>query len=383
LKVDYPIEVYTKIYINKVLTKRRSLPDTTRDNFDLSDIEDKLAQDLDILGNGEPISILQRTAFIHAATRRTAQKVHDLDDFGLIEAGRILEMVEAAREQHPRSKIALTIEIRASTTVLAYKSRPPKRKALETDEDASSPIPSSPPIAQEKKKKSRTSMLEAQQAICLDKIQLAGDFERQLVDRLVCRDKDCTNQNNFCWPDPMNPKSHFAVTAPQQKSWAQAISTGDATLNVPPIKLYSYWQASQGAITRESRTPIRRTFQQETTATLGSMKEQIEQAQLQNLLAVERDRAAQRGEREEDRRFRREEQEEERWARREERKEERRRRREADDRIRQQRSEEEMRKRTWTQLPSQHSLQYPFYYDPPSFPPSTMMLRLYNSVPEP
>jgi hypothetical protein len=42
-QADYPIEVYTKIYINKTLVKRRSLPDTTRDNFDLSDIEDNLA----------------------------------------------------------------------------------------------------------------------------------------------------------------------------------------------------------------------------------------------------------------------------------------------------------------------------------------------------
>ena len=55
---DYTIEVYTKIYINKTLVKRRNLPDTTRDNFDLSDIEDNLAQDLNGLGNSEPISIL-------------------------------------------------------------------------------------------------------------------------------------------------------------------------------------------------------------------------------------------------------------------------------------------------------------------------------------
>ena len=96
---DYPIEVYTKIYINKALVKRKNLPDTMRDNFDLSDIEDKLAQDLNILGNGELISIFQRTAFVHIATRKTAQKVHDLDDFGLVEAGHILKMVEATREQ--------------------------------------------------------------------------------------------------------------------------------------------------------------------------------------------------------------------------------------------------------------------------------------------
>jgi hypothetical protein len=113
LQADYPIELYTKIYVNKTLVRRKNLPDTTRDNFDLSDIEDKLTQNLDILGNGEPVSILRRTAFVHAATRKTAQKVHDLDDFGLIEASHILKMVEATREQHPRSKITLTIEIRA------------------------------------------------------------------------------------------------------------------------------------------------------------------------------------------------------------------------------------------------------------------------------
>jgi hypothetical protein len=50
-QVDFSIEVHTKIYINKALTKRTDLPDAARDNFDLSDIEDKHVQDLNILGN--------------------------------------------------------------------------------------------------------------------------------------------------------------------------------------------------------------------------------------------------------------------------------------------------------------------------------------------
>ncbi|KAI9865728.1 MAG: hypothetical protein M1813_002186 [Trichoglossum hirsutum] len=63
-----------------------------RDNFDLLDIEDKPTQDLDIIANGEPILILQRTTtFVRAATGKAAQRVHDLDDFGLVEAGRIPE----------------------------------------------------------------------------------------------------------------------------------------------------------------------------------------------------------------------------------------------------------------------------------------------------
>ena len=101
LQADYPIELYTKIYINKILARRKNLPDTTRDNLDLSDIEDRLTQDLDVLGNGEPISILRRTAFGHIVIRKTVQKVYDLDDFGLIEASHILKMIKATREQHP------------------------------------------------------------------------------------------------------------------------------------------------------------------------------------------------------------------------------------------------------------------------------------------
>jgi hypothetical protein len=92
-------------------------------------------------------------------------------------------MVEATKEQHPQSKIALTIEIRASITVPTRKPQLPKRKVPEVDKETSSPIPSSPPVVQEKKRKSRTSVLEARQAVRLEKIQLAGDFERQLADK--------------------------------------------------------------------------------------------------------------------------------------------------------------------------------------------------------
>jgi hypothetical protein len=37
LQVDYLIELYTKTYINKTLARRKNSPNTTRDNFDLSD----------------------------------------------------------------------------------------------------------------------------------------------------------------------------------------------------------------------------------------------------------------------------------------------------------------------------------------------------------
>ena len=123
--------------------------------------------------------------------------MYDLEDFSLGETNCILGLINAAHEQHPYSKIAITIEIKASVSISKAKSNSHKRKAPDTDLENSSPIPSSPPVSAEKKKSNRTSKLAEQQAIRLDKIAQAGDFERQLADKWICRDKGYTNQDAY------------------------------------------------------------------------------------------------------------------------------------------------------------------------------------------
>jgi hypothetical protein len=226
--------------------------------LDLSIIEEVLLKELDILVQGE-VTNFSRTVIVRANTSRGSNKIHDLDDFSLRETERVLGMVNAAREQHPRSNIVLTIEVKVS--VQLSKPNPHKRKASNPNPESSSPIPSSPPVVVEKKKSNRTSKLEAQQAIRLDKIAQAGDFERQLADKYICRDKGCTNQDAYCFPDPRDPQSHFSITAVQQKTWAQCISTGECTIQQPPMKLWMYWLSDQGPITRDSKTSGRKTFQ--------------------------------------------------------------------------------------------------------------------------
>jgi hypothetical protein len=298
--------------------------------------------------------------------------MHDLEDFSLGETNRVLGLINAAHEQHPRSKIAITIEIKASVSISKAKSNSHKRKAPDTDLENSSPIPSSPPVSAEKKKSNRTSKLAEQQAIRLDKIAQAGDFERQLADKWICRDKGCTNQDAYCFPDPQDSRTHYSITAVQQKSWAQAISAGECTLQQPPIKIWLYWKSDQGPITRDSRTSGRKTFQQETKDSLENLNEQVERARLQSQLVAEQDKLMQRAEREEDRQYRREEREEERQARRQEQEAERRRRKDQEDRERQRRQQEEdaYKQFTYNRHPfSLHSLppsqQQPFF---PSLP---------------
>ena len=297
---DFPIEVNIRIYINKTLRKRRNLPDSLRDKFDLSIIEEALAIELETLAEGESFSILHRTAIIRANTIRATNRMHDLEDFSLGETNRVLGLINAAHEQHPRSKIAVTIEIKASVSISKAKSNSHKRKAPDTDLENSSPIPSSPPVSAEKKKSNRTSKLAEQQAIRLDKIAQAGDFERQLADKWICRDKGCTNQDAYCFPDPQDSRTHYSIISVQQKSWAQAISAGECTLQQPPIKIWLYWKSDQGPITRDSRTSGRKTFQQETKDSLENLNEQVERARLQSQLVAEQDKLMQRAEREED-----------------------------------------------------------------------------------
>ena len=96
--------------------------------------------------------------------------MHDLNDFSLGETERVLGMVNAARKQHPRSKIAITIEVKLSVELSKPKPNLHKRKAPDTEPKNSSPIPSSPPVIAEKKRSNRTSKLAEHQAIRLDKI---------------------------------------------------------------------------------------------------------------------------------------------------------------------------------------------------------------------
>jgi hypothetical protein len=86
------------------------------------------------------------------------------------------------------------------------------------DEEASFRVPSPPPVIQEEKRKSQASVLEDLKAACLDKIQPAGDLERQLADKLVCRNKDYTNQDNFLLTRLGEPKQRYAATTPLHKA---------------------------------------------------------------------------------------------------------------------------------------------------------------------
>jgi hypothetical protein len=269
---DFPIEVNLRIYINKTIAKRKNLPDSSRDTLDLSTVEEVLLEEFETLVHGEVLNIC-RTAIIRANTSRGTNKMHDLDDFSLGETERVLGIVNTAREQHPRSKIILTIEVKLSVELSNPKPKLQKRKVPDTDNENSSPIPSSPPVIMEKKKSKRTSKLAEQQAIRLDKIIQAGDFERQLADKYICRDKGCTNQDAYCYPDPRDPHTHFSITAVQQKTWAQCISTGECTVQQPPLKLWMYWMSDQGPITRESKVSSRKNFQEQTKDSLASLQE--------------------------------------------------------------------------------------------------------------
>ncbi|OJD20631.1 hypothetical protein ACJ73_08033 [Blastomyces percursus] len=141
-------------------------------------------------------------------------------------------------------------------------------------------IPSSPPIPSSNQS-ARTSQLLQQNSTRLDAIRNAGEFQRQLMDRFRCRQQSCTNQNNYCYPDPVDTSLHYNITVPQHESWANAISSGDATLQQLPMKLLQYWQTVQGPISRESCQPIKRSAMQQTKSAMERMLEMQQQMQEQ------------------------------------------------------------------------------------------------------
>lgn len=147
--VDFLIEVNLCIYINKTIAKRKNLPNSSRDTLDLSTVEEALLEELETLVQGG-ISNIYCTAIVQANTSKGTNKIHNLNDFSLRETERVLGMVNAACEQHPCSKIVMTIEVKLSIEL----SKPNlyKRKAPNTDPKNSSLTLSSLLVITEKKK---------------------------------------------------------------------------------------------------------------------------------------------------------------------------------------------------------------------------------------
>src|SRR5438045_5945859 len=105
-------------------------------------VEEALLDELKTLVQGEILNI-HHTAIIHANTSRGTNKMHDFDDFSLRDTECVLGIVNAACEQHPSSKIVMTIEVKLSVKLSKPKPNLQKCKASETDPENSSLILSS------------------------------------------------------------------------------------------------------------------------------------------------------------------------------------------------------------------------------------------------
>ncbi|KAK9245691.1 hypothetical protein V1506DRAFT_537665, partial [Lipomyces tetrasporus] len=149
----------------------------------------------------------------------------------------------------------------------------------------------------------------------LDAIRIAGDFQRQLMERWRCRDDNCTNKNNFCFPEPTDPSRHYNITAPQHEMWSNSIASGEATIQLPPIKLLRYWEQNQGNINRLSRRPAKQTAIQQTRSTmerLAEMQQQMQEQMLQQRVFDQIEALEEKQERREERNERRQMQREQR-----------------------------------------------------------------------
>ena len=143
----FPIGVHTKIYINKALKGQKNIPDIMSNRFDLASVEEEIEDHLFALVEKLNVDIISRTVFVRTANGRTTKKTTNVEDFGLDATDRVLEMIDATREQFPRSKVAITVEIRVSLPSPPLNKHSSKRKLLTSSPAAESPPGSSPPPA--------------------------------------------------------------------------------------------------------------------------------------------------------------------------------------------------------------------------------------------
>ncbi|KAL2801521.1 hypothetical protein BJX63DRAFT_438765 [Aspergillus granulosus] len=265
---DFPLEVSLQLYANKKVVVRKVLGEITRKTFNIEDFKLMIDQHFQTACGLFEYNLSKCTATFKHSSGRGGTRAHDLDHLSEAEAEDLLDLVEAARNCYSTGHMIISFAV-----YVEYDPKAVTRAATEVD--LSSPVPSSPPPASvpaKKGRKNRSSYLQEQHEARVQAIRNIGDFQRQLMERWRCIDENCTNQNNFCFLDPLDRSKHYNITAPQIESWASAISSSEATIHGPPIKIWQYWQ-NQGAITRESREPARKSAATARQATIDRLIE--------------------------------------------------------------------------------------------------------------
>jgi hypothetical protein len=257
---DYSIGIDLRVYINKRKVISQTLHDMTRRSFDLGVVEDQFHDQIVKYTDDEPFTFETCTAFVKSMSGRGRQLSHQFDDFSITETLKVLDLIDNKREAHPGTALCVLFEIKVACEALISKK---KRTAISTAQQPQDPIsiPSSPPVLPTQTRSTRTTQLLEEAAIRearRDRILTAGDFQRQLMQKYQCNDRNCTNYNNFCFPDPMDNTQHYNILATQHELWANRIASGGATIENPPDELKQYWKKKQGSINRDSRQPVKK-----------------------------------------------------------------------------------------------------------------------------
>ena len=110
-------------------------------------------------------------------------------------------------------------------------------------------------------RKKRTDNPKKDNEVRLEKIQLAGNYYKQLLAITKCHSD--TYNSNYCYVYPKDRKLHYSLSHDQHQVWAEDIARNKATLCQPSTKLYDYLVDRKKSSTRGSFPLKRQNFQQE------------------------------------------------------------------------------------------------------------------------
>ncbi|KAL2783755.1 hypothetical protein BJX66DRAFT_344650 [Aspergillus keveii] len=278
---DFDIQLFLHIRIDGKIAIRRALGNTTRRSFNIADFEEEVLQILTRHINGTNFEITKITAAIKHESSRGGSLYLDIE-FSIIAADEMMTLIEQKRSNFRKGNMVITFEMLAKRLPKQASDRAPSvlpggfirsSPPPPTSDDATSQPPANRSTV-------RASRLQEEHVARVEAIRTAGTFQRQLMDRWRCTEDNCTNKDNFCWPDPSNRLLHYNITTPQHETWSNAIASGTATLLNPPASLLTYWIREQGPISRDSRQPIKQSAAQENRLNMTGMLEMQQKMQI-------------------------------------------------------------------------------------------------------
>ncbi|KAF1816970.1 hypothetical protein P152DRAFT_453573, partial [Eremomyces bilateralis CBS 781.70] len=211
---DYKIRIQLRVHVNGRRHYDATLDTVRRNNFEITDVEDEVLANLGSPLKDENWRYEKIVVTVRVPTSRMTNPMHTFTEFGEAIRMKFLSMADSVI--NTKTSILIVVTPVFEVRIVCVPTLQRREVRIQTLRLPMARLRGILTLKNNRKLEWRT-------------LQAQGVAKKQLTNQWLCSDPKCVNRLSFCYVDP-HDGLHYNIPAMVQKTWANQIVAGDATV---------------------------------------------------------------------------------------------------------------------------------------------------------